>query len=104
MESATSSVEFSFSDTTYKQMDEVALSSPLGEALANTFVGYLESKLFSCVQKPTIYLRNVDDTLAIFKQEGDVDNFLVTLNRLHPALKFTFEKEHVACSLGVFIR
>ena len=30
----------------------------------------------------------------MFKQEGDVDDFLVTLNRLHPALKFTFENEH----------
>ena len=58
------------------------------------FVGYHESKLFSCVQKPTIYFQYVDDTFAIFKQEGDTDDFLVTLNRLHPALKFTFEKEH----------
>ena len=30
----------------------------------------------------------------MFKQEGDVDDFLVTLNHLHPSLKFTFEKEH----------
>ena len=67
--------------------------SPLGPALANIFVGYHDSKLFSWVQKPTIYFRYVDDTFAIFKQEGDVDDFLVTLNRLHPALKFTFEKE-----------
>ena len=58
------------------------------------FVGYHESKLFSCVQKPTIHFQYVDDTFAIFKQEGDTDDFLVTLNRLHPALKFTFEKEH----------
>ena len=94
MESATSSVEFSFNDTTHKQTEGVAMGSPLGPALASIFVGYHESKLFSCVQKLTIYFRYVDDTFAIFKQEGDVDNFLITLNRLHPALKFTFEKEH----------
>ena len=94
MESATSSVEFSFNDTLYKQTDGVAMGLPLGPALANIFVGYYESKVFSCVQKPTIYFRHVDDTFAIFKQEGDVDDFLVTLNRLPPALKFTFEKEH----------
>ena len=70
------------------------MGSPLGPALANIFVGYHESKLFSCVQKPAIYFRYVDDTFAIFKQEGDVDDFLVTLNCLHPALKFAFEKEH----------
>ena len=93
MESATSSIEFGFNDAMYKQTDGVAMGSPLGPALANIFVGYHESKLFFCVQKPTIYFRYVDDTFAIFKQEGDVDNFLVTLNCLHPALKFTFEKE-----------
>ena len=65
----------------------------LDATLANIFVGYQESKLFSCVQKPSIYFRYVEDTFAIFKQEGDVDDFLVTLNRLHSALKFTFEKE-----------
>ena len=46
------------------------------------------------IKKPTIYFRYVDGTFAISKDEGDVDDFLVTLNRLHPALKFTFEKEH----------
>ena len=70
------------------------MGSPFGPALANIFAGYHESKLFSCVQKPTIYFRYVDDTFAVFKQESDVDDFQVTLNRLHPALKFTFEKEH----------
>ena len=68
MESATSSVEFSFNDTMYKQTDEVAMGSPLGPALANIFVGYHESKLFFCVRKPTIYFRYVDDTFAIFKR------------------------------------
>ena len=50
-------------------------------------------ELFSCVLC-LVYFRYVDDTFAIFKQEGDFDDFLVTLNRLHRALKFAFEKEH----------
>ena len=70
------------------------MGSLLGPALANIFVGYYQTKQFSRVYKSTIYSRYVDNTLAIFKQEGDVNDFLVTLNRQHPALKFTFEKEH----------
>ena len=70
------------------------MGSPLGPALASIVVGYHESKLFSSVQKLTIHFRYVDDTFAIFEQESDLDDFLVTLNCLHPAVKFTFEKEH----------
>ena len=41
MKSATSSVEFSFNSTMYKQTDIVAMRSPLVPALANIFVGIL---------------------------------------------------------------
>ena len=44
MKSATSSVEFSFNSTTYKQTDGAAVGSPLGSALASIFVGYHEEK------------------------------------------------------------
>ena len=47
MKSVTSSVEFSFNDTIYKQTDGVAMGSPLNPALANIFVGYYEQKFFS---------------------------------------------------------
>ena len=46
MKSATSSVEFSFNNTMYKQTDGVAMGSSLGPALADIFVGYYEEKLF----------------------------------------------------------
>ena len=36
-------VEFSFDGKMYKQIDGVAMGSPLGPILANIFVGYLES-------------------------------------------------------------
>ena len=43
---ATTSVEFSFNNKMYKQIDGVAMGSPLGSTLANIFVGYQEEKLF----------------------------------------------------------
>ena len=42
MKSATSSVEFSFNNTIYKQTDGVAMGSPLGPSLADIFVEYYE--------------------------------------------------------------
>ena len=52
MEMATSSVEFSFNDIMHRQIDRVAMGSPLGQALAKIFVGYYESKLFQTTSKP----------------------------------------------------
>ena len=92
MKSATSSFEFSFNNTMYKQTDGVAMGSPLGPALANIFVGYYEEKLFSQTQKPPSYFRYVDDTLAIFDHEVEADEFLTKLNCRNASLKFTFEK------------
>ena len=69
LHSATSTVEFSFDNTIYRQIDGVAMRSPLGTALANIFDGYYEEKLFSEISKPVVYFRFVDDTLVIFPNE-----------------------------------
>ena len=76
----------------YRQVDGVAMGSPLSPALANIFVGYYESLLFRTVKKPPMYYRYVDITFAIFNSENDCDEFLHQLNSLHPCLRFTFEK------------
>ena len=39
------------------------------------------------------YFRYVDDSFVIFGSELDCDHFQEKLNLLHPALKFTVEKE-----------
>ena len=93
MLSATSTVEFSFDNITYRQIDGVAMGSPRGPALANIFIEYYEEKLFSEISKPVVYLRYVDDTFAIFRNEKDSEEFLTRLNYLHSSLRFTFEKE-----------
>ena len=89
----TRGVEFSFNNQMYKQLDGVAMSSPLGPALANIFVGFHESILFDNTVKPGVYFRFVDDTFAMFGSELDCDHFKGKLNLLHPALKITVEKE-----------
>ena len=76
MKIATSSVEFSFNNIMYKQIDGVAMGSPLGPALANIFVGYYESKLFNKISKPTVYYRYVDDTFSLFHKETEFQNYI----------------------------
>ena len=46
MHSATSKVEFSFDIIIYKQISGEAMSSPLGPALANIFVGHMKQNFF----------------------------------------------------------
>ena len=97
MKSVTSGVEFSFYDIMYKQTDGVAMGLPLGPALANIFVGFYEERLFSQISKPSTYFRYIDDTLAIFRNEEESEDFFNQLNCLHPSLKFTFKKEKNNC-------
>ena len=71
----TTLVEFSSDNVVYKQIDGVSMSSPLGPALANIFVGYYIEKLFNGDNQPIMYLRYMDDTFAMFKKEIDCDMF-----------------------------
>ena len=89
MEMATSSVDFRFNDIMHRQIDVVAIESPL----ANILVGYYESKLFQTTSKPEMYHRFMDDTFIVFSNKDECDLFLDSLNSIHPFLCFTFEKE-----------
>ena len=93
MHLATSSMEFCFYNNMHRQIDGVAMGSPLGPAFANIFVGYQEVKLFGNTNKPSAYFHYVDDTFAAFNNEDNCNNFFTHLNSLHSSLRFTQEKE-----------
>ena len=83
------------------------MGSPLAPVLANIFMGFHESKWLNeyNLNKPKFYLRYVDDILAAFDNEQDLLNFLDFLNKRHPSIKFTIEKQinHSIAFLDVFI-
>ena len=80
------------------------MGSPI---LANIFMGFYKSKWLNeyDLNKPKFYLRYVDDILAAFDNEQDSLNFLNFLNKKHPNIKFTIEKQinHSIAFLDVFI-
>ena len=40
-----------------------------------------------------MYFHYVDDTLCVFGSETEAGKFFIHLNSMHPALRFTLEKE-----------
>ena len=83
------------------------MGSPLAPVLANIFMGFYKSKWLNeyNLNKPKFYLRYIDDILAAFDKEQDSLNFLNFLNKKHPTIKFTIEKQinHSIALLDVFI-
>ena len=80
----------------YKQVDGVAMGSPLGPTLANVFMCHMEKKWLSqCPEdfKPVMYKRYVDDTFLLFKSDSHVNLFLNYLNSRHPNISFTCDSE-----------
>ena len=87
---------FIFNGNMYKQVDGVAMGSPLGPTLAMAFMCFMEEKWLSDCPidfKPLIYRRYVDDTFLIFKSPTHVQLFLDYLNSKHPNIKFTSDNE-----------
>ena len=104
---ATSQNHFIFNSKFYNQIDGVAMGSLLAPVLANIFMGFYESKSLNeyNLSKSKFYLRYVDDILAAFDKEQDPLNFLNFLNKRHPNIKFTKEKQinNSIAFLDVFI-
>ena len=97
---ATNNSLFLFNNDLYRQVDGLAMGSPLGPALANAFLCFFEDKwLDECPDEfcPLYYRRYIDDTFIIFKSPSHVSQFLQYLNSRHKNITFTHEIENNNC-------
>ena len=96
LETATSESSFIFDFLLYKQIDGVAMGSPLGPTLANAFLCHYEKEwLDNCPShfKPVVYRRYVNDTFALFSSKEHLQPFVDYMNKQHRCIKFTSETE-----------
>ena len=93
---ATAESSFIFDIKLYKQIDGVAMGSPLGPTLANAFLCHYEKIwLNECPSqfKPVVYRRYVDDIFVMFKSKEHSKLFVNYMNLKYMNIKFTFETE-----------
>ena len=79
---------FQFNGSLNKQIDGVAMGSPLGPFMANTFMCTIEEKLESEDKLPSFYKRYVDDTLAVVSKRvwySDCHGFAGNIKRGTPS-------------------
>ena len=96
LELAVIDTHFIFNGDVYKQIDGMAMGSPLGPTFANIFMCYLEEQFLNDCPvsfKPLFYRRYVDDTFLLFKEDRHSAMFLDFINSIHPNIKFTMETE-----------
>ena len=88
---------FLFDGVLYKQVDGVAMGSPLSPLFANIFLLFHEKFwLADCPSnfKPLFYRRYVDHCFLIFQSRDHVLPFLSYLNSKHSNIQFTHELEN----------
>ena len=87
---------FIFNGKLYKQVDVVAMGSPLGPTLAIAFLVHFEKNwLQNCPSdfKTYYYRRYVDDIYVLFNSTLHLEAFRNFLNGRHANMSFTIESE-----------
>ena len=86
-----------FNNKSYKQIDAVAMGSPLHTALTNIFICSFENKwLKHCPYdlKPVFYRLYVDVIFVLFSSLDHAENFKKYLSSNYPYINFSSETEN----------
>ena len=80
----------------YKQLDGVAMGSPIGSLMADVIMNYVIDKALEItpqLHRPSFFCRYVDDCFATFTEPTSIDIFVNNLNCIHKQIHFTKEIE-----------
>ena len=94
MKFATTSVAFCFDNIVYRQIGGISMGLAEGLTVAGIFVGFHEVDSFTKYKAPEVYFHYVGDTVGVFGSETKASEFFSHSNNMHPALRFTIEKEN----------
>ena len=75
----------------WKQVEGVAMGSPLSADISNAFLSIIEEKKLTTDCQPKCYMRYVDDTLAVFENVQKQESFFQYINTWDNKLEFTKE-------------
>ena len=86
---------FSFNGVEYVQHSGLAMGSPLSPVGACLYMEDLEqSEFLEIIGTDSLWLRYVDDVLAVVPKDLDIEQTLTSLNAVNPKIQFTAELEH----------
>nr|VZI16106.1 unnamed protein product [Spirometra erinaceieuropaei] len=90
----TQNAQFLCNGQLYRQIDSVAMGSPLGPFLANVFMGKVEmTSLQNTINDLSFYGRYVDDIFCLADITTDIDDLVQKFNSAHPSPKLTAKSE-----------
>ena len=91
-----SKYHFQFDNKFYKQLDGVAMGSPIGSLMADVIMNCVIDKALEItpqLHRPSFFCRYVDDCFATFTEPTSIDIFFNNLNSIHKQIQFTKEIE-----------
>ena len=90
----TFNIQFQFNGSLYRQLDGVAMGSPLGPLLSDIFMSSLELGILrDAIDSFCFYRRYVDDIFIILDDQADLTPLLDIFNCAHHSIQFTAELE-----------
>ncbi|CAH8561201.1 unnamed protein product [Schistosoma rodhaini] len=89
----TDKVQFNFEGEYFRQIDGVAMGSPLGPLLADVFMAHVENLSEDLIENMSLYKRYVDDILVIGERMEDINCLLNKFNTIQNHISLSCEEE-----------